>query len=309
METTNYAGWEHCVRLTNGEIELIVTTDVGPRVIRAAFVGGDNVFREYEDLLGKTGGDEWRIYGGHRFWHAPEAAPRTYAPDNESVAYEWDGDTLFLRPETEATTGIRKELEITLDADANHVKILHRHVNENAWMVTLAPWALSVMTQGGRGVFPQEEYRPHPEYLLPARPLVLWHYTNMGDPRFTWGAKYIELRQDPDATTKQKIGMLNKQGWLAYVLPSQVFIKLYEPKPDALYPDYGSNVECYTDAGMLELETLGPLTELEPNGGAVEHIEHWVLEKATVGIGDDALDEDLLPLITRAKSLAGIESE
>lgn len=303
METVAYEGWENCIRIANDAIEIVVTTDVGPRVIRAAFIDAENVFREYPDQLGQTGGDSWRIYGGHRLWHAPEAAPRTYAPDNDPVPYAWNGQTLSLRPQAEPTTGIRKELEITLAPNANHVRILHRLTNENLWGVTLAPWALSVMTQGGRGIFPQEEYRPHPEYLLPARPLILWHYTNMADPRFTWGEKFIQLRQDPSATTKQKFGLFNKQGWMAYTLPEQVFIKLHDPKPGQEHPDYGSNVECYTDASMLELETLGPLETLEP-GASVEHVEDWFLYQTSIGDTEADIENDLLPLVAQSKKLA-----
>ncbi len=65
-----YKGWQNCYRMTNGQIELIATTDVGPRIIRFAFVGEDNIFGENPDQVGKTGGEEWRIYGGHRLWHA-----------------------------------------------------------------------------------------------------------------------------------------------------------------------------------------------------------------------------------------------
>ena len=49
---------------------MIATTDVGPRIIRFGFVGEENEFKEYEDTTGQVGGDEWRIYGGHRLWHA-----------------------------------------------------------------------------------------------------------------------------------------------------------------------------------------------------------------------------------------------
>ena len=48
LEKTEYAGWKNCVRLSNGEIELVVTTDVGPRVIRLGFVGGQNLFKEFK---------------------------------------------------------------------------------------------------------------------------------------------------------------------------------------------------------------------------------------------------------------------
>ena len=66
MEKVSYAGWPNCIKLSNGQIELIVTTDVGPRIMRFGFVGGQNLLNEYKDQVGKTGGDEWRIYGGHR---------------------------------------------------------------------------------------------------------------------------------------------------------------------------------------------------------------------------------------------------
>ena len=32
VEKTEYKGWPNCYRVSNGEIELIVTGDVGPRV-------------------------------------------------------------------------------------------------------------------------------------------------------------------------------------------------------------------------------------------------------------------------------------
>ncbi|MYB54434.1 MAG: hypothetical protein F4X77_19875, partial [Acidobacteriia bacterium] len=68
VEKIPYAGWPNCYRLSNGEVELIVTSDVGPRIIRYGFEGGQNFFVELEEDLGKTGGDNWRLYGGSRLW-------------------------------------------------------------------------------------------------------------------------------------------------------------------------------------------------------------------------------------------------
>ncbi|MEY3150524.1 MAG: hypothetical protein RLY92_751, partial [Chloroflexota bacterium] len=85
IEKISYSGWPACWRLRNSTVELIATSDVGPRVMRFAFVGGENVLCELPDTLGKTGGTQWRNYGGHRLWHAPESRPRTYHPDNTPV--------------------------------------------------------------------------------------------------------------------------------------------------------------------------------------------------------------------------------
>lgn len=296
MEIVRYGGWPNCVRLTNWEIELVATTDVGPRIIRFGFVGGPNLFKEYPDQLGRIGGSEWRAYGGHRFWHAPEVQPRTYWPDNGPVEHDFDGKTLALRQSIEATTGLVKEIDITLDAGENRVTLVHRLINRNLWAIETSPWCLSVMAPGGRAIVPQEPFRPQPEALLPARPLVLWHYTDMADPRWTWGTRYIQLRQDPARESMQKVGMLNTLGWAAYALGDQVFIKRYGFDVFASYPDFECNTEIFANGEMLEVETLGPLRKLAPDA-SVSHTEHWYLARATVGETEDAIDAALLPLI------------
>src|SRR5688572_6636888 len=97
IETISYQGWENCYRLNNGTLEVIVTADVGPRIIHFGFIGGENVFKQFPDDMGQKGGNEYRFYGGHRIWHAPENRPRTYAPDNDPVDhFELDGIHYFV---------------------------------------------------------------------------------------------------------------------------------------------------------------------------------------------------------------------
>ena len=91
IEKTNYKGWPNCYRISNGEVELIVTSDIGPRVMRYGFAGGQNLFWEEPQSLGKTGSPKWELIGGHRLWHAPEAQPRTYAPDNSAIEIKIEG--------------------------------------------------------------------------------------------------------------------------------------------------------------------------------------------------------------------------
>jgi hypothetical protein len=276
MEKTTYGGWRNCYRLTNDLIDLVVTADVGPRVIRFGFVDRANQFWEDPDLLGRTGGDEWVNYGGHRLWHAPEARPRTYAPDNGPVRVEErDGVARFTQP-VEPTTGIQKSLKIQLDPDAARVEVTHRLRNTNLWPVTLAPWALSVMAPGGIGILPLPPRGAHEENLEPNTRLTLWAYTDMRDPRWTWGTRYVLLRQDPESETAQKAGTFAPQGWVAYARAGALFVTTVTPVPGAAYPDLGANVELFTNADMLEVETLGPLATVAPDG-EVSYIETWHL--------------------------------
>jgi hypothetical protein len=293
MKKVEYAGLPNCIQLSNGQIELVATTDVGPRILRWAFVGGKNLFKQFPDHLAKPSGEKWKSYGGHRFWHAPEIMPRSYAADNSAIEHKWDGKTLKLIQPVETTTGLQKEIEVTLDPKENRATVLHRLTNKNLWSVEAAPWALSVMEGPGRAIFPQE---PVVNQLLPVRPLALWGYTDMRDARWIWGTKYIQAKCDPAANTPQKIGMMNTLGWAAYVHNENIFIKRFGFDPKATYPDFNCNTECYTRGDMIEIESLGPLHKLE-SGGKVEHVETWFLFKGTIAESESAIDKDLLPLV------------
>ncbi len=276
LETVNFGGWPNSQRLSNGLVEVVATADVGPRVVRFGFAGQANEFCEFPEVQGQTGGDEWRNHGGHRFWHAPEDLARTYMPDNAPVQVEPLPDGLRLTQPIEGPTGLQKEIDLKLWPDAAHVRVTHRLRNHGLFAVETAPWALSVMATGGTAILPLPPRGPHAQNLLPASRLVLWAYTNMSDPRWTWGHKYILLRQDPQAQAYQKAGASVPDGWCAYARDNHLFVKRITYAPGAVYPDHGSNVETFTNAEFLELETLGPLAALPPKA-AVEHVEDWYL--------------------------------
>lgn len=302
----DFEGWKDSVRLTNGTIDTVTLTAVGPRVIRYGFVDGPNAFHIVPKDRGQTGGDEFRCYGGHRLWLAPEAMPRSYFPDNSPVETVEAGDKVVrLANATEPLTGVSKEIEIKIASEGPAVMVTHRLTNNNIWPVTLAPWALTVVANGGYAVLPQEPYVSHDDELLPARPLVLWKFTDMSDPRWRWGRKYITLRQDDAGSTPQKVGAFVSHGWGAHVTPTQVFVKLIPTggRP-AEYPDEGSNFEAYTEGAFQELETLGRICTLEP-GETTDHREFWYLAR-TAGIpdNDDALDEMLMPIVDEAQKAA-----
>jgi hypothetical protein len=295
LEKISYAGWSNVHRLSNDHVDLCITGDVGPRVIRFGFVGGANEFCEIPGQVGRTGGDQWVNYGGHRLWHAPEHPVRTYVPDNTPITVEAIPNGARTLQPTEALTGIQKEMEITLDPNSARVRVLHRLRNQGQWAVELAPWALSVMSGDGVAILPQPPKGSHPKDLLPATRLVLWPYTNMADPRWTWGNRFVLLRQDRNTNAPQKAGMMVTQGWAAYARGGNLFLKTFRYVPDAVYPDLGCTVETFTNHVMLEVETLGPLTTLAP-GAAVEHEENWYLFRdVPMPTSDADVERDVLP--------------
>ena len=298
VDTISYGGWKRCLRLTNREIELIVTLEVGPRIIRCGFIGGQNEFAEYPEQMGRAGDPEYHSYGGHRLWVAPEDKGRTYYPDNHHVEWMVHGEALLLKAQAESHLRIQKEMEIWIDPHLNTVHVIHRIRNCAHESLALSAWAISVMAPGGRAIIPQETFRPHPEVLQPIRSMALWSYSKMGDPRWTWGSRYIQLRQDPGMQDPQKIGLQNSQGWLAYHNGNRLFVKTVPFKPNAAYPDFQCNAEVFTNARMLELETLSPVTSIQPEG-FLQHEEHWFLYRdVRIGSSDEEIADGLNGLLT-----------
>lgn len=275
MQHIEYGGWPNCFRLHNSQIELILTADVGPRIIHCALPGGSNLFYEAPDQRGQRGGGDYRLYGGHRLWHAPEHMPRSYQPDNDPLNVVELGERAarFSQP-VEKLTGIRKELEVRLDADVPRATLLHRLCNDGPWPLTLAAWSISMMAPGGVGLLPLQDRGAQPPRLPAGSSISLWDYTDLSDPRLSFGRRLILVRQDPKAPAATKLGTSPDAGWLAYVLGETLFLTTYTPQPAAHYPDRGAGAEIYTNADLLEIETLSPFEALEP-GQSIEHRIEW----------------------------------
>lgn len=273
ISEVNYKSFGRCVRISNGVVDLLVTIDVGPRIIRFGFEGRENILCENTDYKVKSGDEYWYIYGGHRLWHAPEANPRTYYPDNSPITYEVVEDGIKVIGNVEKWRQVIKEMEITLSPEENKVRVLHRIINKNAWDIELSVWALTVMDKGGVEIIP---INTHQTDLLPNMNLAIWPYTRLNDNRVNWGDKYIILRQDEKEDQPFKIGLNNQEGWAAYVNKGVTFLKRYKHIEGANYPDYGVSYETYTNYFMLEMETLSPLKKVKPDE-CIEHVEEWEL--------------------------------
>jgi hypothetical protein len=270
-----YKDFGKCIEISNGVVDLLVTVDIGPRIIRFGFVGEENEFCENTEVNKQVWNGEWRILGGHRLWHSPEGDPRSYTPDNNPVKWEMIENGVRVIQEVEPWVQMEKEMDITLGSCGSGVKIVHRLRNKNAWPIEVSAWALTVMAAGGLEIVPQPQ---RDTGLLGNRLIALWPYAKMNDHRVYWGDKYITLKQDPDMKPPFKFGIPNEDGWAAYVNHGNLFIKRFNHKIDAKYPDYGVSYETYTTDFMIEMETLSPLTLLKPEDMVV-HQEVWKLVK------------------------------
>ena len=292
FERCSFASFDNCIILRLNDLKLIVTTEVGPRILYFGPENGPNMLlvrKEHEGL--KDG--EYHSYGGHRLWIAPEKKPNTYTPDSFPVLEEVIENGVMLSSPIDEF-GIQKSMSIIVRPW--FFEILHEVTNHSYKPVTLAPWAITVMAPGGEVLVPQNPTRPQgDDNLLPIQSIVLWGYTEMTDPRYSWGRRVIRLRSTDDLHPT-KFGAFVHAGLAAYSNLGYTFLKRFYTYHGEPLPDRGCNFESYTKQGMLEVESLAPLQTIEPGKKSDTHIERWTLTEGVAPDGDDEAYEWLMNL-------------
>ncbi|NCA66545.1 MAG: hypothetical protein EOM87_00625 [Clostridia bacterium] len=289
-----YSEWGRVLELCDGQIEVKVTLDIGPRIIYLAPKGGYNImFEDSEDKITKGGeyfedhfedGRIWHIIGGHRLWKAPEELA-TYYPDLDKVSYEINGNSVIFVTEVETTTGILKTLGITM-LGGGRLRVRHEFYNTLNKPINAALWGLTVLKAGGTVYFPINDKG---EGFLPTRNYVLWPYTDINDKRFSYDDQYFSVSQSI-SEKPFKIGAFLKKGVAGYYNNGVLFIKKFAADDNCVYPDFGCNFETYTDNSMIECESLSPMYRIDSDKSEV-HYEEWSLSCCN--------PEDIMETITK----------
>ena len=278
-----YKQYGNCVQLSNGAFRLLITTDLGPRIIFYGETNGENIFYEdAQDLIRKDGDyfdrnlpgkGAWHIYGGHRLWKSPEDLA-SYYPDNAPVRTEFVPNGVTVTSEPESTTGLQKSMTVTM-ADDGSVCVQHAFYNfTDRASEPVALWGLSVLDKGACATYPLST---RDTGLLANRNLVLWSYTDERDDRLRIEQDKITLRWD-DVAQPIKIGMYIEDPIRVHTKGLELTVTYDYAGENAGYADRCCNVESYTNDIMLEVETLSTLESIAP-GQYKYHTERWSLRK------------------------------
>lgn len=273
MKTENYKNYGKCAVLEHGGVKVMMTLDIGPRII---WFGTEDLNFMNEDLernVSKGGeffdehygkGTTWYLYGGHRVWKSPEDL-ETYTPDNVPVEAEErpSGGRFVCR----AAKWLDYALDIEL-ADDGTLTVKNTVENKGAER-TLAVWGLTVARKGGTLVLPLNDPT---DDLNPVYNLVRWPYNDPHDARLRVGEKFLTLRQT-DRPEAIKIGTFAKKGEAYYVVGDKAM--KWECTPDeGVYGDFFCNFESYTNAHILEVEWLSKQVTLK-KGESHTMTETW----------------------------------
>jgi len=280
-----------------GDMLVGAACDIGPRILYLASAKKPelNLFGILPNAGVETSEGFWKIYGGHRLWSSPEAKPRSYSLDDQPVKIDVGEDYLTVYGSPEEKNSIQKEITIKAGPDSS-VQVIHRIKNIGRWPIKMACWAISVMRRNGFAIIPIEPAKVDAEGLLPDRHIALWPYTDISDERLMFTGEYIFVKQDPKAKRPLKIGVNANPNWAAYWVEGLLFLKQLQVEKGE-YPDFGSNVEVYTNPEMLELESLGSLKVVDPSS-VIEHVETWrVFNVGRIRMKSENVKEKIEPLI------------
>ncbi len=291
IERTEFLGWREAYRLRLGEVEMVVVTEIGPRILALSVGDGPNLLFVDQETAGQGQGDAaWHIYGGHRVWVAPETA-HTYAPDNARCAVEVSDDGLTVTVTAPVTPQTKLQKRLTITAQESHFVVEQGVRNTDDALYTGAVWALTCVEPNGVIAFP-------------------WGRGGAWDvKRILYWNRWIDHRSDVTSRQWQpgpdlfmvvptgeegKVGTNPPEGWVALCREDATFVKSHCWVPGARYPDEDCSIGVYTCEQFVEMETVSPLAVIYP-GAEIVHREIWTMTAEATDPADGAALRRLLP--------------
>lgn len=271
QQIIEYKNFGKCVQFEENGMIVMVTIDVGPRII---YFGDkqNNILKEdlerkvqvYNDAYK----DNWYLYGGHRLWKSPENIC-TYVADNKPVSYRLNeyGGTFI--------SNIDPKFDYILDIGIkkNKVYIENTIVSKSKNIESIAAWALTVMDIGGELTV---NLNKKMDDLNPQQNLVIWPYTDIYDERIKISKEKLIVQQK-SGLEPLKLGLFLNTPEAEYSLKGMKFkCKFKEEKSTEKYGDFMSNMEIYTSGDILEIEGLSSMRDLKC-GESVTLYEEWSL--------------------------------
>jgi hypothetical protein len=279
----DYHGWKDCYRLASAALELIVVPAIG-RIMQVRRIGDEaGVLWENRALDGqmpKPNSGTWANFGGDKCWPAPQSDwPRV-------LGHEWPPPAgfdaspfeamatdagLMLTSPVDPAWGVQAVRHIELDAVGPVMRVRTAFRKVSGKPVRVAIWTIA---QFNDPACVAVEVSPKSKYP--------GGYTQLGnhDPQdLLLNGSVLTFVRHPGKFVK--IG--SDTAAVVWVGPTSV-VRMESETVKGEYPDDGCRVEVYTNPGeqkYVELETLGPLANLE-TGQSAEHTTTYTVLPRTV---------------------------
>lgn len=273
------------IDLDIGPYSLAAATTFGPRLVSLRLRQGPELFAQLADdvVIVHPDSGTYRFHGGHRLWAAPEVPAITYASDDHPCLVTTGENSLTITAPIDPA-GFIKQVRIGLEGE--RLVVDHHLANGGLRPIPVAPWGITQFRLGGVALIPIGTGVVHDPFRADSS-MVIWPYTDLTDPRLSWRrqAAIVEAAPGPPF----KVGSGPDPGRIGYLIDRHLFIKEILPAGSGTYIDRGAVAQVFVEDSFCELESVGPVTSLDP-GSSVSHREVWeVTECADVATAYDRL--------------------
>ena len=273
VERISWHGWADCCLIANGRVEAVVVPAIG-RVMQLRLKGeAEGAFwanRALDGQLHDAASSEWMNFGGDKCWPAPQSAwpqhqgrdwPPPVAYDALPVAAVVVERGVVLTSPVDPGYGIQVVRHVELDAGKPIMRIATQFRKLSGGAVRVGVWSITQMSDPERVCIQlpaTSKFASGYVRLLEAEPADL-----------KTDGRLLSLRRH--ARQQVKVGSDgSSMAWLG----KNCVVRIDTGIRPGDYPDGGCVTEVYTNPDPLqyvELETLGPLTTMNP-GDRIEQI-------------------------------------
>ncbi len=290
VERISYHGWPDCYLLANASVEAVVVPAIG-RVMQLRLKGdADGAFWENRALDGQlhdAASNDWLNFGGDKCWPAPQSAwpqhqgrdwPPPVAFDArpvEAVAVERG---VVLTSPVDPGYGVQTVRRVELDPGQPIMRIATEFRKLSGAPVTVGIWTITQMSEPERVCM-----------LLPAKSKFASGFIRL------LAVEPADLKIDGRLLSltrhaRQQVKVGTDGSSLAW-LGQNCVVRIDTGIKPGEYPDGGCVTEVYTNPDPLqyvELETLGPLTAMNPGDRIEQTAVYTVRPRSTTDLETEA---------------------
>lgn len=269
VKEINDMNYGRCVDISNGILNVTITIDYGPRIIKYCPQNMINPFYcdngykySYPQNLSNSS-ELFYLYGGHRMWVSTENGEKSKYPDNTPVVYSPTAEGVKFSILRDNTEGIILSLDIMLTQETTDIMVVHSVQNVSHTPKVLSVNADTALCKKGFAYSLQGNKD---------KSISLYNLSKWQDKRLYIADNYVTV--DSSGRDEFDIGIKNTEGCCGYVNDNFIFNKRYIHNSKLDYPkkEISTEIKIYND--YISLNTVSPLYIVEA-GEIIRHVENW----------------------------------
>jgi hypothetical protein len=275
----SFHGYSGCVKLSNGDVSVILDPNCGGRVLEYSYKGENLIYLDPEQDGWLLGPDEKTIdpSGGRM-----DIGPEMNAPRHSQLWLgKWTAEITGPRKARltsveDKATGVQLIRDLELDKKTSHLKVKQTIKNFTEETKYYFHWGRTFAVGNGICLIPLTPNSRFPKGYILHGPGWLINPDPPEQPNVEVRDNFFIIKGEP---VMPQYDLDTYAGWFAYITRTNLlFVKKFPMYPERLYGEINCStvVVWYNKTQMCELEPIGPREEIKP-GKSVSYTEDWWL--------------------------------